>query len=311
MQPNNPYQLQNPTPAPPPQPSYPPNPGSYSQPATPTNGLRAAPSQQNWQPAQPQQPPQAQSTWDQPRPAQGIQPPQQPSWAQSTQDSQPQQTSQAYSQPVIPGQPQAQLTPEGVSSIDYLDQISYNQKAVAFTKKQLTIIVLVLMIAVVVFVGLMLSNLGSSRQTPTEMGQSLLLRLQTTNQVVETAQDRIKNNNISNLNSTLSLQLASANSQLITAMAEVGIDTKKVDKAILAAESNEELVKKLEDAHLTGTFDRVYSREISYQLKTLMILMNDIHTRSSNQNVKTQLETAYKNIEPLQKQAEELSGSSS
>lgn len=166
-----------------------------------------------------------------------------------------------------------------------------------------------LVLAVGVLMAFMLSN--SSAPNISTLSQQVVLRTKTLSETTKESQKNIKNQSLSTANSSLTIQLSSISTNLAKSFADAGVSTEKVSPEIVAAESNEELLKKLEDARLSGTFDRVYSRELSYQLQMTLTLMNDIHARTNNADLKKQLEESYKNIEPLQKQIADFSGATS
>lgn len=70
-------------------------------------------------------------------------------------------------------------------------------------------------------------------------------------------------------------------------------------------ETSQETTEKLEEARLNGVFDRVYAREMSYRLTTIMIQLDTLHKTTDDAALKEYLESTYKNLEPLQKQFEE------
>ena len=237
----------------------------------------------------------------------------QPQQANGYPSSYPQQ--QPQSQQFTPPQDQRQaqyyqeqpsLVPEGMASIDYLDKISSKQKKSGFTRKQVAIFGGLLLAAFGVLAALMIAN-GGGGQNITEMSQTLVVRSNALAEVATESQPNTRNQSLSNTNSALAVQLRSAHSSLTTAFSGAGVSVEKPNKKIVEAESNQELLEKFEDARLSGTFDRVYSREMSYQIEKTMILINDIHARTNKQELKESLESVYGNLEPLQKQLSEFS----
>jgi predicted outer membrane protein len=269
-------------------PTYPPQPPQNSGPAP-------YPEQQTaQQPTQWNQPYQQQTQPNGPQPQQPLQQPQQ-QW------NQPSPT--AY-------EPQPSLVPDGIASIDYLNQIStHKNRGTGFSKKQLFLLGGLLMLAVGALMAFMLSN--KSAPNINALSQQIVLRTKSLSEVAKESQKNIKNQSLSTANSGLTIQLSSSSTSLAKTFTDLGVKTEKASPEITAAESNEELLKKLEDARLSGTFDRVYSREMSYNLQMTLSLINDIHARTNNADLKKQLEESYKNIEPLQKQIAEFTGTTS
>lgn len=60
-----------------------------------------------------------------------------------------------------------------------------------------------------------------------------------------------------------------------------------------------ELGTKFNDARLNVTFDRVYSREIGYQLAKIRAEMSSLYASSKNNNLRTYLEKTDSNLKPL------------
>ncbi len=246
--------------------------------------------------APPQYSPHQAGSWQQPPVQQPVQqhqqmPPQIDPWAQ------PPQTSQ---QPIV-YEEQPSLVPEGMASIDYLNQISTHKTSAGFTRKQVAIFGGLLLLAFGVLAAFMISN-GGSTQNITTMSQTLTVRIGSLAEVTKESQKNIKNQSLGNVNSALAVQLAGAGSALATAFGEAGVSVESPSENIIAAESSEQLMVDLEDAYLNGIFDRVYARKISYELEKTMIGINDIHTRTNNPELQSQLEEIYSNLEPLQKQ---------
>ncbi len=277
MYPNNPQQ---------PQPQQPVQPQGVAGPYPPQQPS-AVPQQPFAQPA-PQQP-FAQST---PQPA---------PWTQEQSTPAPQQS---YEQSAAP-------TPEGVAPIDYLNQIAAKDTAKGFSRKQIALLGGILIVAFGAFLTMMLLSRAGGGQNVSQMGQILILRTNALAETAKNSQQNIKNQSLGNDNSALAVQLTSASATLSQTLSTAGINVKKTDKNVAAAEAanSEELQATLDDAHLSGTFDRVYAREMAYQLQTLLLLIDDINSRTSNQTFREQLEATRKNLEPIQKKLDSFSAS--
>ena len=81
---------------------------------------------------------------------------------------------------------------------------------------------------------------------------------------------------------------------------------KKLDKEIVTEEANEKLIQRLEDARLNAVFDRVYAREMNYQLDTVVTLMKKIYKQTKSKSLREFLVNSEKNIQPLKKQLSEF-----
>lgn len=234
--------------------------------------------------------------------------PQQPPTPPAPQGGVPPQPTQPVHTYVQPGgQPPAapNLTPGGMASIDYLNQIAPQRKrGLNFSPKQLLLLGGALLLALGVLAAYFISN--ASGPNLTALSQSLIARSSSIEEATKESQGNIQGRELSTLNSSLSIQLTSTSSSLNQTFTNAGINVAKIDKSIIEAESNAELLGKLQDARLSGTFDRVYLREMSYELEMLLVLINDAHTRSRDETMRTDLETAYKNLDTLRTRMVEI-----
>lgn len=183
--------------------------------------------------------------------------------------------------------------------IDYLNQIAAQPQKPTMNSKLVFVLIgaVVLLIIIAVFA---LSNSGGSG--PTQKMQTLAARMQTLQKITSDAQKNIKNGELRSTNSNLTLFLTNANRDIAEPLKKNGVDSKKIDKKVTTQENGEALTKKLEDARLNAVFDRTYSREMTYQLETVVVLMKDIYESSKSKSLKDFLVTTDKGLEPLKKQ---------
>ena len=180
--------------------------------------------------------------------------------------------------------------------IDYLDSIATASKKTGRGSNDILFFAAIgAGIVVVLIVGLIaLFGLGTS---VSDDFSSLSARLKS----LETIADDAKKNTISSrmrgTNTNLALALTNANRDIGTYLTELKIDSKKTP-----AEDNEALTKALEDARLNGIFDRTYAREMTYQLETTLIMIDQLESKTRSSAQKEFLTTTYKNLEPLKEQ---------
>ena len=258
---------------------YPPYPSNPQQPGSDSLSYNPTQQAQPFGPTNPQTPPQS---WQQPPQA-----PQNP-WAE-----------QPLTQPSP--QPLAQTVPGGVSAIEYLDQIAPKTKQGlgGFTRKQVALFGGLLLLAFGTLAAFLLVN--GSKPDIAALSQTAIAKTSALTDVSRQSQQNIKSGKLAAINSSLLIQLTGANTELSNAFAKAGVST-KISKEIAASASNATLLQKLNDARLNGTFDSVYSREMSYELTILLINLQSIYKTTGSASLKSYLESTYNNIQPLQKQ---------
>ena len=230
--------------------------------------------QQPYQPQSPQQPPQ-------PSPAPGYIPQPQPAPVPQPQFQQPQY------------------------SIDYLNQIAPQQHK---PKGPLPRVVIPLLIGGVVLFLLMalFSALhgGSSASLPT-----LAMRLQSLQSVADSAQPNIKSNQLRVTNSNLSLYLTNANRDIATPLKNTGSDPTKIKPTAAIQADTAKLSATLEDARLNAIYDRVYARNMDYQLSTLLLQMAQLKKSTGSASTRSFIDATSANLTTIQDQLAKYSDS--
>lgn len=200
------------------------------------------------------------------------------------------------------------MNPSSQPPLDYLNQIapSAPKKAPFQFNLRTAIIGGVLLIGLFVAINAISSFISSSQKDP---WMQLSARLSATEEIVATAGPLIKNSQLKSANSDLSLYLANTIRDIDTPLKSLGIDNAKISKDILAKESNEAMAKRLEDARLNAKYDSTYSREMAYQLATVLSLIKQLYETSSKAETKSTLSTAYDSLVPIQKTFADFSAS--
>jgi hypothetical protein len=198
--------------------------------------------------------------------------------------------------------------PQPQYSIDYLNQIAPQQQKKGLSNRSF------LMVAgggalVAVIIGILM--LTSSGSGPTKNMQTFAARVQALEKITGSAQKNITSNDLRGTNSNLTLFLTNTDHNMTTPLMNNSVDVKKLDKDIVAAEKGEALTAKLEDARLNAVFDRVYAREMSYQLTALETLMKSIYGNSKSKSMKDFLKTTDDSLTPIKKQFDTFDASSS
>lgn len=188
---------------------------------------------------------------------------------------------------------------------DYLNQIAPQapKKQLFQPSLKLLIIAGVALVLVVIVVSIILNIASSGQRQPI---QRLAARLETTKTIAEDAQSHLKSSRLRSLNSSLSLFLADTNSDIAEPFSSAGVDVKKLSDSVKQEESGEALTGRLEDARLNAIYDRTYSREMAYQLDTIITLMQQVYATTGNQELKAFLQTTFNNLEPTQQAFEDF-----
>ncbi len=194
-------------------------------------------------------------------------------------------------------------------SIDYLNQIAPPSSPPPRGKKILLVVALVGVILVLLAGFLFLiSSLGQAGPRNLE---TLSARLQTLQAVAGSSQKDIKSGTLRSVNSSLSLYLTEASRELNTLLPASGVNPKKIDKNTAQAENGSRLKAALEKGRLNAVFDRTYTREMSYELARLSVLMKQIYTQTDNKALKELLQNTDANLQPIKKQLAEFNAASS
>jgi len=191
-------------------------------------------------------------------------------------------------------------------SIDYLNQIAPQPNKPGMSNK-LFIGVIIGGVLVALIVGLTLLNSGGP--TNTDQLQALGARIATLEKVSKQAQRTLKSNELRSTNSTLSIFLTNASRDIEAPISNNGGKPKTPPKAIASAESGSKLIATLEDARLSGTYDRTYAREMSYQLATVRSLATTIYEKTNSKSTKAFLDDTAKKLAPISKEFDEFSAS--
>lgn len=198
---------------------------------------------------------------------------------------------------MYPNQPQPMPTPQPT---DYLNQIAPQapKKALFTLGPKLILMVLGVLIIVIVTLAIVLNGVASAQRKPL---QQLAARLDSTEQIVNSAQSHLKSSQLRSLNSSLKIYLTNTNRDVAAPLLSAGVNVDKLGDSVTKEESPDAINARLEDARLNAVYDRTYAREMAYQLDTLITLMKQIYASTNNSELKTFLNATYASLEPTQK----------
>ena len=209
---------------------------------------------------------------------------------------------QPVPQPMAQPQPQAQApnqTPSTAYPVDYLNEIAPKKAPVQFGMKlKIAIGAAIGVILLVTVLAFATSSKGIDASSPT----LLAAKLDSLGKIVKKSQENIKANPLRSNNSDLQLILSNTTQSITAPLESHGIKMKKLDKKVVAAvaANDAKLEQRLEDARLNAVFDETYSREMAYEIKTLMVQMQTLYSKTSDKALADALGTSYKNLGPVQ-----------
>lgn len=189
-------------------------------------------------------------------------------------------------------------------SIDYLNQIA-PQAPKRGVKDMFFFWIIgggLLLAAIVLIITL------SSGGGPKHDMQVLAARMETLQKITSDTQKSLKSSALRSTNSNLTIFLTNANRDIAAPLSANGVDVKKLDSAITAAEKGDKLTQTFEDARLNAVLDRTYAREMTYQLQTIAVLEQKIYKATGSKTLKDYLEKTDADLQPLIKQLSDFSG---
>ena len=196
----------------------------------------------------------------------------------------------------------------GQTPLDYLNQIAPEAPKKPFFEPKLNLrnIVLfgIIAIILVIIISLVSSSLTASRKQP---WQHLSARLDATATSVDTSSTLIKNTTLRGYNSDLKLYITNTKRDLEPFLVSLQIDSAALPASVTAAETSTGLAQNLEDGRLNAKYDSTYVREMSYQLATILSLLQSINASSSGTKTLEFTETAYNNLYPIYTKISEFS----
>ncbi len=236
--------------------------------------------------------------------------PQQPDpngiWQPQPQQTPPQPPTQAPPSAQQPLQPGVQQ-PIQDYSVDYLDQISTPLKPQKTANHKLILIIMVLL-GLLVLVGVA-ALLLSSRPSTLDKASELSARMESLVEISKDQHSYLRDNDLRSDNTAYTIFLTNAIADLEAPLEAAGIE-KDVTASIEAAESahSSELTSEFDDARLNVVLDRTYAREMTYQIEVLQTMMRQVYDGTDNEELRTFLDNAYRNLTPIAESFDEFAG---
>lgn len=201
-------------------------------------------------------------------------------------------------------------------TVDYLNQIAPKQSHPFFDKK-MKIVAVLLGLSLIVGIFMIISG-GTSSDSANEALLRTYFRVQKTSEITKNYQSKIKNSDLSAINSGLSSSLSSDETKLKSQLESAGVKIPSTEKELSASrivsEVNEEaneLDSTLDDAFLNAVLDRTYAREMNYRLSVINSSIKGVKSKTRSTSAIEILENISKNLETSIKQFTDYSQSDS
>lgn len=196
-------------------------------------------------------------------------------------------------------QPAPQYQQPTAYPVDYLNEIAPKKTSAGLGMKlKIFMAAAIGLVLLVIVLSFAMSGRGLDASSP----QLLAAKLDSLGKIAEKSQQHLKTNPIRSNNSDLQLVLANTTQSITAPLEAHGIKMEKLDKKYVAAVAAKDatLSQRLDDARLNAIYDETYSREMAYEIKTLMVQMQAIYSKTSDKALADALGESYKNLGPIQ-----------
>lgn len=192
------------------------------------------------------------------------------------------------------------MQPQQTSPGAYLDEISSQQPKSGMSNRLFFAVIGGVLILSLITVAALVFGGGSKGITP----EQLSLRLQALQKTSVDAQKNIKDSQLRAINSRLTASLANTNREIAAPLKAAKVELKKASKTLTQKEEKyiETLTTKLESARLNDEFDSTYSREMAYEMDSVLIMMKALRNKTNSKSLKTFVDTSQENLASIQGQ---------
>ncbi len=190
----------------------------------------------------------------------------------------------------------------------YLDQIAVKGKVKSGPGISPFIIKLIaagLIVLITLFiVGSVIS--GSNSKT-TQVYERVYLRITTltdSKSPIVVYKDKVKDSTLRSYTDSFISSLKSTSNTLANLTDSIGIDAKKISKAVTDEETanTDDLTSSFEQAVLTGTLDRTLATKVAYQVNILLLYEQQARAKTPNAQFAQLLDNSIKDLTTLQEQ---------
>ena len=150
--------------------------------------------------------------------------------------------------------------------------------------------VIVLLIVAIAGIGALLKNNGVGVQA-----QHLSVRVANLTTLTAAGKGELTNPDLRKLNA----ETAIITDRVGVDMSSIVVDTKKIDKTILAAESDANDTSKLASAKLDGTYDSVYAKVLQQRLESMNAIFAEISAKTNSSSLRSSLDADTSNYQAI------------
>jgi hypothetical protein len=192
-----------------------------------------------------------------------------------------------------------------MDNLSYLNQIAPKPKPILkspsglFDAKTIKLIILAVGAILIFIVAAVISS--SAGQKETTLSATLLLRLNNLHSTVTTYSRDLKSSSLRATTTQLSTMLEATKNNLTAHFKDRNITTTSAPQEVQKSEEEKKaaLEQGLQNAKLNGQLDREFARAIALELNRLFTLEHELSNITSNEQLKTLLETSTNNLSPL------------
>ncbi len=163
--------------------------------------------------------------------------------------------------------------------------------------------VLVGMIGVVgiILMAIIGAVLGGGKSGVKEQTIDLRVRLENTSSVISTYQPSVKSSELRSSSASLGGVISNTNKEL-SAYTESAYGIKSLSKEQQQSDENRRLglEQELFEAKINGILDRIYAHKMSYEISVIMSMEGKLYDATSNDSLRTILNTSYNSLKNLQ-----------
>lgn len=159
-------------------------------------------------------------------------------------------------------------------SIDYLNQIATPTPPQGMNKRTKLILVIGGVIAVLSLFLIAMSSMN--KDVSSETAIKLAGKLSMLESLATKYNPKLKSSDIQEANTSFKSLLVTSTRSYNDALRSYEINVKKQGRTIKSLAKNKELDDKLEDAHLNSRLDRVYAKEMTFQIQEVLLMMKQL-----------------------------------